>query len=177
MSTWAQPSKEPIMERLIVIALESTHGRFSGRLESTGEVIVASSKQPLVDGARETACTRLDPGTPLTMRHQGSAHDTSNPCRSAGGPGGLTRREKESTLRAALWMPFSRRGGYPKVGLRACGCTRGHPRAEPSVRSDIPGSRLTSAATTRPRSALVRNRPFGMLHASATCSARFSRKM
>ena len=43
----------PIMERLIVIPHEGKPGRFSGRLESTGEVIVGSTKQPLVDGARE----------------------------------------------------------------------------------------------------------------------------
>ena len=59
MSTWARPSKEPIMERLIVIPLESKPGRFSARLESTGEVIVTGSKQPLVGWCQGTACPRL----------------------------------------------------------------------------------------------------------------------
>ena len=67
------------MERLIVTPLDSKPGRFSGRLESTGEVIVDSSQQPLVDGARELLARGFDLATPLTMRHDGSSHDSFEP--------------------------------------------------------------------------------------------------
>jgi hypothetical protein len=54
-------------------------GRFTGRPESTGEVIVANTRQPLVDGARELLARGFDPGTPLTMRHEGKTYDSFQP--------------------------------------------------------------------------------------------------
>jgi hypothetical protein len=114
MSTRAKPSKEPIVERLIVIPLESKPGRFSGRLESTGEVIVTSSKQPLVDGARELMAAGFDPATPLTMRHERSTNDCFEPL-PIGKWAGWTYEEGERTsLRQAPWMPFPAGAGTQK---------------------------------------------------------------
>jgi hypothetical protein len=116
MSTWAQPSNEAIMERLIVIPLESKPGRFSGRLESTGEVIVTSSKQPLVDGARELMAAGFDPATPLTMRHEGSPHDSFEPLTISEWAGLTFGEGEKTTLRCAPWMPFPAGAGTQKSG-------------------------------------------------------------
>jgi hypothetical protein len=115
------------MERLIVIALESKPGRFSGRLESTGEVIVASSKQPLVDGARELLARGFDPGTPLTMRHQGSAHDSFQPLPIGRWAGWTYEEGERSTLRAALWMPFPAGAGTQKSASELAGVPEATP--------------------------------------------------
>jgi hypothetical protein len=49
------------------------------RLESTGEVVVTSSRQPLADGARELIALGFDRHTMLTLRHAGSIHDSFKP--------------------------------------------------------------------------------------------------
>jgi hypothetical protein len=116
MSTRARPSKAPIMERLIVIALPSKPGRFSARLESAGEVIVTSSKQPLVDGARELLAAGFDPATLLTMRHDGSSHDSFAPLPISKWAK-LTYEERDNGgLALARWMPFAAPAGTQKSG-------------------------------------------------------------
>ena len=52
-----------------MLVAPETAGRFTARLESTGELIVESTRQPLVDGARELLARGFDLATPLTMRH------------------------------------------------------------------------------------------------------------
>jgi hypothetical protein len=105
LSTHARPSKELVMERLIVMALPSKPGRFSAHLESTGAPVVTNSKQPLVDGARELLASGFDPATVLTMRHDGSFHDSFAPL-PIGKWAGWTYTEGETTsLRCARWMP------------------------------------------------------------------------
>jgi hypothetical protein len=102
------------MERLIVIPLESKPGRFAGSLESTGEVIVTSSKQPLVDGARELLAAGFDPATPLTMRHDGSSHDSFAPL-PIGRWAKLTYEERDNGgLTRARWMPRATPEGAQK---------------------------------------------------------------
>ena len=68
-------------ERLVVTpeADAEKGGRFTGRLESTGEVIVTNTKQPLVGGARELLARGFDPAALLTMRHEGKAYDSFQP--------------------------------------------------------------------------------------------------
>ena len=102
------------MERLIVIALPSKPGRFSAHLESTGEVIVSNSKQPLVDGARELLAAGFNPRTPLTMRHDSSSHDSFEPLPIGKWAGWTYEEGERTTLRAALWMPFPAGAGTQK---------------------------------------------------------------
>jgi len=146
MFTRPSSRKKPVMERLIVTAHPSKPGRFSAHLESTGAPVVTNSKQPLVDGARELLSRGFNPRTPLTMRHERSTHDSFQPLRSAGGRGGLTRREKERPFGSPVDAVF-RREGSPKVDLRTVRCTRSHSRANTTVRSDISDGRLIPSAT------------------------------
>jgi hypothetical protein len=102
------------VERLIVIPLENKPGRFSGRLESTGEVIVFNTKQPLADGARELLARGFDPATPLTMRHERSAHDSFQPLPIGRWAGWTYEEGERTTLRQTLWMPFAAGAGAQK---------------------------------------------------------------
>jgi hypothetical protein len=141
MSTRPSPSKEPTMERLILIPIDRKPGRFSAYLQRTGAPVVTGSKQPLVDGARELLARGFDPGMLLTMRHEGSAHDSFQPL-PIGRWAAWTYEERDNGgLTCARWMPFAS-PGYPKVDLRAVGFTQTYPPAEATVRSDIPDSRL-----------------------------------
>jgi hypothetical protein len=67
----------PQVVRLVVTP--EAVARFAARLESTGELLVAGTRQPLVDGARELLARGFEPTAPLTMRHEGSAHDSFQP--------------------------------------------------------------------------------------------------
>lgn len=102
------------MERLIVTPLESKPGRFWGRLESAGEVIVTNSKQPLVDGARELLAAGFAPATPLTMRHERSTHDSFQPLPIGTWAGWTYEEGERTTLRQAPWMPFPAGAGTQK---------------------------------------------------------------
>ena len=70
--------KSPLAAIRLVVAPKSA-GRFTARLESTGEVIVEGTRQPLVDGARALLARGFDPATPLTMRHEGKGYDSFQP--------------------------------------------------------------------------------------------------
>jgi hypothetical protein len=141
MSTWAQPSKEAVMERLIVIPLESKPGRFSGRLESTGEVIVGSTKQPLADGARELLARGFDPAAPFTMRHERSAHDSFQPLPIGRWAGWTYEEGERTTLRQAPWMPFPAGAGTQKSTSELAGV----PEATPEQK-DLYEATLRTAA-------------------------------
>jgi hypothetical protein len=119
------------MERLIVTPLASKPGRFSGRLESTGGVIVTNSKQPLADGARELLCRGFDPAAPLTMRHETSAHDSLQPL-PIGRWAGWTYEEGETKpLRRVRWMPFPTAAGTQKSTSELSGVPEAIPGQKP----------------------------------------------
>jgi hypothetical protein len=63
--------------RMIVFEADRP-GEFNASLED-GAGIVENTRQPLVDGARELIARGIDPKTPLTMRHEGKAHDSFRP--------------------------------------------------------------------------------------------------
>jgi hypothetical protein len=114
---------ESAIIRLVVAP--GSAGKFAARLESTGEVIVAGTRQPLVDGARELLARGFDPGTPLTMRMEGKTYDSFQP--PAGRPVGqvdLHRGREYSPAVCSLDAP-SRCWGGAKVGFRALGGSRG----------------------------------------------------
>jgi hypothetical protein len=118
------------MERLIVIPHEGKPGRFSGRLESTGEGIVTSSKQPLVDGARELLAAGFDPATPFTMRHERNAHDSFQPLPIGRWAGWTYEEGERTTLRQALWMAFPAGAGAQKSTSEMSGVPEATPEQE-----------------------------------------------
>ena len=80
-------------------------GRFTARLESTGDLIVTSTRQPLVDGARELLARGFDPSALLTIRHEGKSYDSIQAL-PIGKWAGWTYTEGETTpLRCVRWMP------------------------------------------------------------------------
>jgi hypothetical protein len=115
------------MERLIVIPLDSKPGRFSARLESTGEVIVGNTKQPLADGARELLAAGFDPGTLLTMRHERRTPDSFQPLPIAKWAGWTYEEGERTTLRQSLWMPFPTGAGTQKSTSQLSGVPEATP--------------------------------------------------
>jgi hypothetical protein len=118
----------PAVERLIVTLEAQKAGRFAARLESTGEIIVSDTRQPLVDGARALLAHGLDPGTPPTMRMADKSHDSfrAAPIREWA-KWSYTEGEK-TPLRRQRWkpreMPDAASGGT-KVGCLAPGRHQG----------------------------------------------------
>jgi hypothetical protein len=91
-------------------------GRFTARLESTGGLIVTSTRQPLVDGARELLARGFDPATLLTMRHDGSTHDSFQPLPIGQWVGWTYEESGTKPLRRVRWMPFPTAAGTQKSG-------------------------------------------------------------
>jgi Fe2+ transport system protein FeoA len=50
-------------------------GRYTARLQGDPELLVASSRQPLLDACRRLMELGFDPGAPVAMRHVGSGDD------------------------------------------------------------------------------------------------------
>jgi hypothetical protein len=97
--------------RLIVSPDRKRLGAFSADLE-TGGALVAITRQPLVDGARELLACGFDPAALLTMRMEGKAYDSFQAL-PIGQWAKWTYTEGENTpLRCARWMP------RPAVGDR-----------------------------------------------------------
>lgn len=77
-------------------------GRFAATLPN-GEHLV-TSHQPLFAGARALSDRGVDPATPLTMRHAGSAHTAMRS--TVGNAAGWTVKERESGgIRIARYTP------------------------------------------------------------------------
>jgi hypothetical protein len=91
-------------------------GRFVARLESTGEVVVASTRQPLVDGARELIAYGFDPNTPLTMRMEGKAYDSFQPLPIGKWAKWTYKEGEKDALRRTAWMPLPTDRGWQKSG-------------------------------------------------------------
>jgi hypothetical protein len=115
------------MQRLIIIPLDSKPGRFSTRLESTGEVIVGNTKQPLVDGARELLAIGFKSSTPLTMRHDGSLHDSFKPLPIGEWAKWTYKEGEKDALKRARWMPLP----DDRVGQKLTSELSGVPEATP----------------------------------------------
>ena len=99
----------------LVVATEST-GKFTPRLEGTGEVILTGTRQPLVDGARELLARGFDPAIPLTMRHEGKAYDSFQPLPIGKWAGWTYEESGTKPLRRVRWMPFPTAAGTQKSG-------------------------------------------------------------
>jgi len=97
--------KSPMAAIRLVVA-RVTAGKFTGRLESTGELIVAGTRQPLVDGARELLARGFDPATPLTMRHEGATHDSFRPAPIGQWAKWTYTESEKHALKRQRWMPL-----------------------------------------------------------------------
>jgi hypothetical protein len=101
--------------RLIASPDRKRPGTFSTYLE-TGDALVASTRQPLVDGARELLARGFDPATLLTMRHEGKTYDSFQPM-PIGKWAGWTYEERDRDgLRCVRWMPRALHAGGLKSG-------------------------------------------------------------
>jgi hypothetical protein len=124
-----RPFTKPTQDQLpvppvlrLVVTPEARPGRFTARLES-GEVIVADTRQPLVDGARELIARGFAAGLLLTLRHVGKGYDSLRP-QPIGAWAALTYTEGETTpLRRQAWkprqMPIAAVTGAQKSGFAA----------------------------------------------------------
>ena len=118
-------------ERLIATPDFERPGRFSARLASTGEEIVSSSRQPLVDGARELLARGFDPAMPLTK---------------------WTYAERDRGIAVERWQPRQPTAEGQKAGSEAPVVPNPHPEANSLPRSPTdggqphPATRLGQAA-------------------------------
>jgi hypothetical protein len=105
------------MLRIIVRPAPSRPGTFTAHLED-GAIVVASSRQPLVDSARELLARGVAPETSLALRHAGKAYDSFAEPASIGHLAQWTYTEPDSEpLRRRLWKADCRRPRGPKVDL------------------------------------------------------------
>jgi hypothetical protein len=99
----------------LIVAPEGP-GRFIARLESTGELIVTSTRQPLVDGARALLTQSYDPGALLTMRHEGRGYDSFAPLPIGHWAKWTYKEGEKDALRRTPWMPLPTDRGWQKSG-------------------------------------------------------------
>jgi hypothetical protein len=126
-------------ERLLITSEADAQkgGRFTARLESTGEDVVANTKQPLVDGARELLARGFDPATLLTMRHEGKAYDSFQPL-PIGKWAGWTYEERDRDgLRCVRWIPRALHAGGQKSGFEPSVVPNPHPEANSLPRAAV----------------------------------------
>jgi hypothetical protein len=100
----------------LVVAPEAP-GRLTARLEGTGEVIVASTRQPLVDGARVLLDQGYDPGALLTMRHEGMDYDSFRPMPIAEWAKWTYKEREKGGIAIERWMPFAVPWSGQKAGF------------------------------------------------------------
>lgn len=108
------------MERLLITSTGAP-GNFTARLESDGMVIVRSSRQPLVDGARVLIELGFDPATLLAMRHAGKPHDSFKPLPIGQWAKWIYIERDKGGLSRTPWMPFCWSAVGAKVGVRTAG--------------------------------------------------------
>jgi hypothetical protein len=99
----------------LVVAPEGL-GRFTARLESTGELIVEGTRQPLVDGARELLARGFDPAALLTMRMEGKTFDSFQPLPIGQWAKWTYKEGEKDALRRTRWMPLPTDRGWQKSG-------------------------------------------------------------
>ena len=120
---------EPITAavRLVVTPDLKKPGRFTARLDGTEELIIPSSRQPLVDGARELLARGFDPVTPLTMRHQGSTCDSFKAAPIGQWAKWTFTESDRDGLRRARWIAPELHEKAQKSGAKPPGVRESHP--------------------------------------------------
>jgi hypothetical protein len=101
---------------LCLVVAPETPGRFTARLESTAELVVENSRQPLVDGARVLLGQGFDPGTPLTMRHERKGYNSFQPMPIGHWAKWTYKEGEKDALRRTPWMPLPTDRGWQKSG-------------------------------------------------------------
>lgn len=91
---------------VIIVAPVSHQGRFTASL-TDGSVLVASSRQPFFEAARQLIKLGYDPATVLVVRHVGSDIDCLTA--TAGEAAKLAVREDRGPPRFIQWEPGPRR--------------------------------------------------------------------
>jgi hypothetical protein len=122
---------------VIVVSTVRAPGRFEARLAGTDNLLVASSRQPLVDAARVLIAHGHDPGAAVVMKHRGS--DTVALSARLGIAAGLAVDEA-GRPRFTRWMPFFR--GAVSLGI-----------APSDQTATLPAPAETLAARPSPQSA------------------------
>jgi hypothetical protein len=112
-------------ETIRLVVAPNSPGRFTALMESTGEVIVASTRQPLVDGARELLARGFDPATPLTMRMEGKSYDSFRPMPIGHWAKWTYKEGEKDALRRTAWMPLPTDRGWQKSGSEPSLATEG----------------------------------------------------
>lgn len=92
--------------RVIVAELPSRHGLFSAQLED-GTVVCKSSRQPLLDSARELIARGVDPKFILVMRHRGDSFDAMSATIGKAAQLTVEERSGSGSPRFQKWRPFS----------------------------------------------------------------------
>jgi hypothetical protein len=130
---------EPHMIKLIVTpeANPQKAGRFTARLEGTGEVVIRNSRQPLADGARELLTRGFDPATLLTMRLEGRAYDSFRPMPIGHWAKVTYTESEEHPLRRQRWMPRPADREGQKSGVEPSAGTPGHPKVNSLLRAPV----------------------------------------
>jgi hypothetical protein len=121
--------------RLIVASEADSPGRFTARLES-GELLIAGSRQPLVDGARALLARGFDAGTPLTMRMEGKSYDSFQPMPIAEWAKWTYKEREKGGLAVERWMPFAVPRSGQKSGVEEPVVPNPHPEANSLLRLD-----------------------------------------
>jgi hypothetical protein len=99
---------------VIVVAPCEGGSGFSAHLESSGQLLVRSSRQPFLDAARELIAQGHDPSLTLIMRHHGS--DVPALRASIGGASRLTVDEDRTRApRIKRWKPFYVGAGSSRI--------------------------------------------------------------
>jgi hypothetical protein len=124
---------------ILVSPIRTSPGRFQARLGRTGELLVASSRQPFLDAARVLIAKGYDPAAILEMKHEGNDIVTlRGPLLKA------ARLSVEEGANGPRFVPF-------RMGLKPC-------VDAPPIASGVPGSpsprldkRISAPATQRDR--------------------------
>ena len=148
-SSNAQRRANPNRPLVLVVAPDAEPqrpGRFNGRLASTGETIVRSSRQPLVDGARELLARGFDLATTLTMRIEGKAYDSFRPAPISQWAKWTYTESERYPLKRQRWMPHAADREGQKSGIEPLAGIQGHPEDNSLLRLEVSPAAASSSA-------------------------------
>jgi hypothetical protein len=98
--------KQDLANERLLIEPDGKPGRFIGRREADGEIVVRGTRQPLADGARALLRLGFDPATLLTMRMADRPYDSFQPA-PIGELAKVSYSEgKNAPLRRIRWEPW-----------------------------------------------------------------------
>jgi hypothetical protein len=117
---------------LITVVPIDRRGRYRAYLGA--RLLVAGTRMPLLDAARELARLGYSDDVILIMRHAGASHDAMQG--RLGAAAGLTVDEFNGT-RFARWKPFQASAVAPPIAPIELAATEGHRRRNGGVRAGV----------------------------------------